>query len=289
MLLRVVQIDEGGGPASPPTIRVAVDGGDATAVEPTPTVLGTQPGARAPIAIATLRSEADAIQLVEIELVRRGHAWSLRIDNTDGRDHRYTWVVASTGAETLQPWLDVPTPTLELPTPAGAAAADLTLVNYGPGPLVLTDPDGADLGEGFRLTGLGAHSVAGNQRTTARIAFMPAPPATATTVHAFASNDPAAGSTAGHRNQVTLTADYFAWRPGAILAVTADGLCTLDRPTGALTSVAPSLAGAGDVAVDPTTGDALVLGSDLVRVDRLTGKRVGPPGCRDSSPPSGWS
>jgi biotin carboxyl carrier protein len=207
MFVRVVQVNEGNGPAAPPpSIRLAVGAGPATAVGIAPTAIGAQPGT--PAGIATLGASSDDVHLVEVEVLQP-QTWHVQIANIDTRDHRYTWVVADSAAATLQPWLDVPVPNLafEALTDETTPPQDVAIANYGPGPLTLNDPDGTDLGSGFRLLALTPHVIDGNHRAVASFGFTaPGTPGTPATTHTFASNDPAAGSAAGHGNRIALTA-----------------------------------------------------------------------------------
>jgi hypothetical protein len=292
MFVRVVQVNEGNGPAAPPpSIRLAVGAGPATAVGIAPTAIGAQPGT--PAGIATLGASSDDVHLVEVEVIQP-QTWHLQIANTDTRDHRYTWVVADTVAATLQPWLDVPVPTLafEALTHETTPPQDVAIANYGPGPLTLNDPDGTDLGSGFRLLALTPHVIGGNHRAVASFGFTaPDTPGTPATTHTFASNDPAAGSMAGHGNRIALTATVHPsprWRPGDILVISGLGLCRLDAATGELAPVTSNVTRATDLAVDPTTGDAVVLGVGfLKRVNRFSGVQTPLGGGSDLGSPAG--
>jgi hypothetical protein len=211
MVVRVVQVDAGGGARPPaPTIGLAVDSGPPTVVGTAPTPLRVQPGVGPLIALATLDpASTDDVHVVEIEVLAPGRRWSLQIGNTDAVGHRYTWVVGDTDQETRRPWFDVPAPALTFDALVGetAPAQDLPLANHGPGPLTLGDPDGLALGAGFRLVAVTPRTIGPNRRGVASIAFTASDrPGAPSTTHAFASNDPAAGSAAGHGNRVTLTA-----------------------------------------------------------------------------------
>ena len=292
MFVRVVQVNEGNGPAAPPpSIRLAVGAGPVTAVGIAPTAIGAQPGI--PAGIATLGASSDDVHLVEVEVLQP-QTWHLQIANTDSRDHRYTWVVADSAAATLQPWLDVPVPTLAFDalTDETTPPQDVAIANYGPGPLNLDDPDGTDLGSGFRLLALTPHVIGGNHRAVASLGFTaPDTPGTPATTHAFASNDPTAGSAAGHGNRIALTATVHPrprWQPGDILVISGLGLCRLDAATGDLTPVTSNLTTATDVAVDPTTGDAVVFGAGfLKRVNRFSGVQTPLGGGSDLGGPVG--
>jgi hypothetical protein len=80
---------------------------------------------------------------------------------------------------------------------------------------------------------------------------------------------------AGHGNRIALTATVHPsprWQPGDILVISGLGLCRLDAATGELTPVTSNVTTATDVAVDPTTGDAVVFGVGfLKRVNRFSG------------------
>ena len=208
MIVRLVQIDAGDGPSPPPSIRLAVDAGPATAIGIQPTPLPGQPGGAA-TALATLGAVTDGVHLVEIEILQPNRTWRIQIANTDVVDHRYTCMVGDTDQATLQPWLDIPVPTLTFEARVGETtpAQDLPLANYGSGPLTVHDPDGADLGAGFRLVAVTPRVIGGNRRAVASITFTaPDTPGTPSTTHHVASSDPAAGTALGHANRVTLAA-----------------------------------------------------------------------------------
>jgi hypothetical protein len=208
MIMRLVQIDAGDGPSPPPSIRMAVDAGPATTIGTQPTPLPGQPAGVA-AALATLGAVTDGVHAVEIEVLQPNRTWRIQIVNTDVVDHRYTCVVGDTDQATLQPWLDIPVPTLTFEALVGETtpAQDLPLANYGPGPLTVHDPDGADLGAGFRLVAVTPRVIGGNRRAVASITFTaPDTPGTPSTTHHVASSDPAAGTALGHSNRVTLAA-----------------------------------------------------------------------------------
>jgi hypothetical protein len=151
----------------------------------------------------------DGVHVVEIEVLQPKRTWGIQIVNTGLVDHRYTCVVGDTDQATLQPWLDIPIATLTFEALVGETAPtqSLPLANYGPGPLTVGDPDGMDLGAGFRLVDVIPRVIGGNRRAVASIGFTaPDTPGSPSTTHVFASSDPAAGSGAGHANQVTLAA-----------------------------------------------------------------------------------
>jgi hypothetical protein len=286
MFLRIAQID--GDPADAttraPGVRLAAGPGAATDIGPAPTAVAADPVA-GPVAMATRVEEPDALTLVEVEVLHPGSPWRLQIVNRDGRDHRYVWVVADSDEGTRRPWFDLPTPELAFRTAVGEAAAprDLPVANHGPGPLTLDDPDGTVLGAGFTLLSVTPRPIGANGRGSARIAFTtPAAPAQLAIGHTFTSDDPGAGTAAGHRNRVALTVEVYLaarWVPGDILLLGELTLDRLDRATGRPVPVGAVAAGAVDVAVDPTTGDALLLGTNFVkRVDRLTGAETALPG-----------
>jgi hypothetical protein len=279
MYLRIAQIDDD--PADPtaasPGVRLAAGAGPATDVGTAPTPIHTDPAA-GPVALATRTDEPDALTLVEVEVLQPGQTWRLQIVNNDGRHHRYVWVVADTDNGTRRPWLDLPTTALAFQATVGetAPAQDLPVVNQGPGPLTLDDPDGTTLGAGFTLLSVTPRPIGLNRRGAARIAFTtPAAPTELAIAHTFASNDPGAGATAGHRNRIALSATVHPaprWETGDVLMLTQLTLGRLDRATGLPVPVTTSTVGAADVAVDPITGDAVLLGADFVsRVDRFTG------------------
>jgi len=171
MIVRLVDIDAGdGADPPPPSIGLAVDGGAATTIGTQPTPLRAEP-AGAPVALATLGAVTDGVHVVEIEVLEPQRSWRIQIENTDVVDHRYTCVVGDTDQATLQPWIDIPVPTLTFEALVGEAAPaqSLPLANYGPGPLNVGDPDGMDLGEGFRLLAGIPRVIGANRRAVASI------------------------------------------------------------------------------------------------------------------------
>jgi hypothetical protein len=283
MSVRVVQVDDGGAPAAKPALRLAGAAGS-------PVPVGTDtpiPGAPAgpPVALATRVDEGGDIQLVEIEVLQPQPKWRLQIENTDGRTHHYVVVAGSSDVETRQPWLDLPVGALAFTVRVGetAPAQELPIANHGPGPLTVTDQDGTALGSGFTLLSVTPRPVGANRSGTARIGFTtPAAPTPVAVTHTFSSNDPGAGATTGHRNRVALSAIVqpgARWFAGDVLMLNALGLGRLDRATGLPVAVTTAVTNAIDLAVDPTTGDAVVLGTDAVtRVNRSTGAQTAVPG-----------
>jgi hypothetical protein len=291
MYLRVVQID--GDPAAPPPgLGLAAGAGPASDVGTASTPVADGPGA--PVALATRTDEADALTLVEVEVLQPGRPWQLQIVNRDSQHHRYVWVVADTDDGTRQPWLDLPTAAVALEVTVGETSPpqDLPVANHGPGPLRLDEPDGTDLGAGFSLLSVTPRPIGANRTGTARVVFaVPAQPGQPATDHTFASNDPGAGAVAGHRNRVALTATVRLaprWVAGDILMLGESTLGRLDRATGRPVPVTTETAGAVDVVVDPTTGDAVLLGNGFVkRVNRFTGVQTALPGFSSLTRPVG--
>lgn len=220
MFLRAVQVSDQATDNLPrPALLLAVGQGPPTEVTASPTSIPRQTGGSA-AATAVLTAEGDGIDLIEIEPLESDLQWQLQIINRDTRSRRYTWVVATTDAETRQPWLDIASQSVAFDTLTGEtpAAQEVTLANYGTGPLVLDDPDGAELGAGFRVLTITPRPLGGNRRALARIGFTaPDTPGAPATTHTFGSNDPAAANTAGHNNRLGLTATV---RLGAHLTVT---------------------------------------------------------------------
>jgi hypothetical protein len=79
----------------------------------------------------------------------------MRIKNNDGAAHSFTWVVASSLAESRQPWIDAPSATVEfdaLTSQSPAPRLTLTIPNKGTGPLTITDTVGSNAGDpSFKL------------------------------------------------------------------------------------------------------------------------------------------
>jgi hypothetical protein len=279
MYLRVAQNGETG---STPGLRLTAGTGPTTDIGTAPTPVHDQGNL---VAVATRTDEPDGLTLVEIEVLQPGRSWALQVVNNDVAEHRYVWVVADTADGTHRPWLDLPVTEVAFRTAVGETAApqDLPVANHGTGPLTLDDADGAELGAGFTLRSITPRPIATNARGSARIGFTtPAAPAQLTITHTFASDDSGAGTTTGHRNRVALTATVHhapRWAPGDVLLLGELSLDRLDRATGRPVPVGTLTAGAVDVAVDPRTGDAVLLGVGFVRrVDRLTGAETALPG-----------
>lgn len=276
MCLRIVQIDDGS-PTVPPGIRLSAGTGPLTDLRAGQTPISSGAGVAA---LAAVTAVPDGVQLVQIEIVARPGTWRMQIVNHSARQRRYVWTVADSAEATRQPWLDVPEPVhVDIHTGDAPVDREVAVINHGPGPLTLTDPDGTDLGSGFTLRTVSSRTVLPNRGTTAVITFTP--PATAAdlaTTRVLGSDDRLAGPVLGHDNRLQLTAAVHTrpgWEAGDILAIHEDGgipnLSRLDRAAGELVVVTPDLAGAVDLAVDPATGDALVLGLGWCRrVDRLS-------------------
>ena len=293
MFMRVVQVDAGDGRVPPvPSVRLAVDDGVPVTVGAVPTALRTSAGET--VALAGLGAVSDDVHVVQIEVLRVQHSWRLQVVNTDVVEHRYTWVVGDSDGETLQPWLDVPVAAVAFEALAGGTAPvqGVPLVNYAAGSLTVDEP-ATDLGSGFRLIGIVPRVIGGNRRAVASIGFTaPDVPGDLSITHVFASSDPGAGPAAGHSNRVVLAATVRPrprWRAADVLVLSGVDLCRLERATGELVPVTSDVAGAVDAAVDPSTGDALVLGVGfgVKRVDRFTGHQTPLPGFTHVSAPVG--
>ncbi len=247
MFIGVVQVSESDGNGPPRAIGLATDSGPSAKVGNAPTPIHAQPGAQSPVAIASM-VENDGIHLIEVEVLESQAGWRILLTNTDTRTQRYVWVVGDTRAATRQPWLDIPVPVVALDTVAGEnpSPQDLSIANYGPGLLTLTDTDDTDLGSGFRLLAIAPRLLGGNRRAVARIGFTaPDTPGARSAAHTFSSSDRAAGEVTGHNNRVALTATV---RP---------------RPSRALLTVKSRPAGA-----QPDVGTQFTLDRPLTRVGR---------------------
>jgi hypothetical protein len=291
MFVRVVQVRDGAAAGPKPSLRLAGATGSPVPVTTDTPIQATVGGP--PIARASHTDEGGDIHVVEIEVLQSQPKWRLQIGNTDGRAHRYV-VVAASSDDVRQPWLDLPVDALAFTVRVGESAAprELPVVNHGTGPLTLTAPDGTALGSGFTLLSVTPRPIAANGRGTARVGFTtPAEPGQPAITHTFASDDPGAGTTAGHNHRVALTATVHPaprWATGDILVLGELTLNRLDRATGRLVPVATDTAGAMDVAVDPATGDAVLLGAGFVkRVDRFTGVSTALPGFSTLTAPVG--
>lgn len=61
-----------------------------------------------PVAEATIRSQTDDMQLVEIQVNEPGNDWRMQLINDDSVERHLIWVVASTDNGTKQPWIQLP-------------------------------------------------------------------------------------------------------------------------------------------------------------------------------------
>jgi hypothetical protein len=280
MYLRIAQTDPGDESTGPlPDLSLAVGAGEFVALPPAAPVPVPGGPAGSTVAVASRSVASDRVVLVVLELFEPGQAWRLRIHNPHPtRVRRYTWVVADSGEQTEQPWIDVQSDPLAFHTTAGVTAlAEAVIGNAGPGTLTLTEQPGTTYGAEFVLLAVSPTQVPPGGRARARVAYSPpvaAPPIIIT--HDVASDD----LTPGHRRTLTLTGDakpHPLWDFGDVLLLGADGALWVVRPADGATTVAAHGPFGGGVSVLPG-GDAVVLGAApdgngyrLLRVDRFTG------------------
>ena len=136
--------------------------------------------------------------------------WHLTIKNNDTTtDGQFTWVVADNPTDTVQPWIDVEPVTLSFDALINEVEPDsVQVTNYGTGPFTVTAvnpalPAALVLGTTLPLT-LSPGAAAALQVT------FNAPgtsgPTNATATLTINPADPAAGTTAGHNQQLTINA-----------------------------------------------------------------------------------
>lgn len=290
MRLAVVKLGVGCSAPGPPhpTIQLQVNTGPLTTIGDS-TQLSAGPGDA--VAIASLvHQSSPELHLVEIELLRTGLTWRLRIQHDGPADrHQFVWVVADDANEVGQPWMDAPV-SLDFAGSVGLPVTrTLTIANRGTGTLVLTDPDGADLGHGFVLDRITPDAVAPNACATAEVTFTGPGGGTHSSDFAIATNDSAAGTAAGHNGLVRLTATVPILQPGDIVVGSRRSLSTspedrlvvrVDPATGQLTRIrtADRFDHSGPIAVEPT-GNVLLIGrldgtpdDRVVRLSRTTGR-----------------
>ncbi|MGH9280790.1 MAG: vWA domain-containing protein [Acidimicrobiales bacterium] len=219
MYIRVVKLGTACAPsgAPHPRLRLKHDGGDFTTVfDPVgpPTVpAGTIVSINAPVgtggavvesANTQVTVEANDVYLITVFIFNPGNPWQLEIRNNDaGSGHGFTWVVASTNAESHQPWIDIPS-TLAYNVLTGQVVPQTVQVaNRGTGPLTVSPPM-APPGPGFAVTVPPA--VNPNACGNLQVTFTgPGTPGTSAADYTVASDDTTAQLVAGHNRRVHLS------------------------------------------------------------------------------------
>jgi len=152
--------------------------------------------------------DANNVYLFKILVTITGRTWHIRIKNNDGAAHDFTWVVASSLAESRQPWIDAPTATISfdaLTSQSPAPRLTITVPNKGTGPLTITDTVGANAGDPSFKVAVVPGAINPNGTGDLKIDFNP--PGTVGETNAqydIGSNDAAALLAAGHNKRVPL-------------------------------------------------------------------------------------
>ncbi|HEY2946880.1 MAG TPA: hypothetical protein VGJ53_00530 [Micromonosporaceae bacterium] len=212
MFIRVVKLGTGCVPsgAPHPTIRLKANTGDAVAVPTFPTTVAifNQPaGTGTEVANATLEVEANDVYRIRAFIFAAGSSWQIQIVNNDGVSARdFTWVVADGDADTLQPWIELPTTLTYDVLPTQAVPLNLEVRNRGTGPLTIGDAVGFSPGAGFALTTVPG-AISPNACANLQVTFTgPAAPGTSNATYTATSNDTTAQLAAGHNRRTSLTA-----------------------------------------------------------------------------------
>jgi WD40 repeat protein len=211
MYLALVKLGTGCAAPGPPdpTIRLRAGAGDPVEVAgPEATPVRAMPGdGGPPAALATRTAAGPDRYRIDVEILESGHEWFLQIEHHGPlQEHEFTWVVADAEAETAQPWIDVPADAVGFRVKVGHHQVQpVTIGNRGTGTLTLRDADGADLGSGFTLDGIGLRTVEPHACATAHIGFTGATPGDSSARARIASDDPAAAA-ASHPQTLTLRA-----------------------------------------------------------------------------------
>jgi hypothetical protein len=156
------------------------------------------------VAEATIRSEADDIQLVEIQVNEPSTDWRIQLINEDSVERGLIWVVASTDNGTKQPWIQLPADKSFGELEHGASTTQTVQVrNLGTGVLTFNDTPGP-IGNSahFKLIE-SSGPVQPNRCGTFKIQFTAPNNAGTSSAVEFAphNNDPVAA----HRNSIDLS------------------------------------------------------------------------------------
>jgi hypothetical protein len=156
-------------------------------------------------------ADANNVYLIKVLLnVPVGTTWQMQIKNNDDFDHNFTWVVASSLAESRQPWIDAPTATINfdaLTTQTPGRILTIVVPNKGTGPLNITDSVGGNAGSPkFIVDALPlVNPIPPNNNGDLKVRYVA--PATIEQVNAnydIGTNDTLALNAAGHNRRVPL-------------------------------------------------------------------------------------
>lgn len=213
MFIRVVMLGNGCAPppgaVPPPTFKLKAGAG---AEVPVPSGVGVasvfnDAASMNYVAAVRMSAEANGVYRIEAFISVFGSAWQLRIENHDAVQRDFTWVVASTDAESLQPWIHVTSTSLTLEALTNQTIPkDIEIINKGTGSLGVTNVAGL-LAGGFSITTV-PPAIAPNHCAPMTLTFvassMLGPGAIVPLV--VNSNDPFPQSNFTHNNRVQLQA-----------------------------------------------------------------------------------
>ncbi len=209
MFIRIVKLGAACAPSGPPhpTIQLKAGAGPTVTLPAFPiTVTVTAPGG-VYVGDATMEIEANDIYRVRVFGFVPGNSLQLQLVNTDAAAaHEFTWVVASSDAETRQPWIDAPTTLSYDVLTAQAVLLNLLVSNKGTGPLTITDAVGFSPGAGFAVTAVPA-AIQPNACANLGVTFTGGgAPAQSAATYNIGSGDTTAQTVAGHNRRVALSA-----------------------------------------------------------------------------------
>ncbi|GIH14139.1 VWA domain-containing protein [Rugosimonospora africana] len=202
--------------ASPPTLLVKAGTGDPVAATTFTTAVYRQPGTNGAdyVGDVQLLNDANNVYRIRMGFDRdTAETWQLGITNTDGASREFTWVVAQSESETAQPWIVVTPAALPYHSLVNQSIDQSVQVsNKGTGSLSVTGVSPA-LPSGFAVSTALPVAVdpSGTQSIAVTFTAPAAPPAPngATLGTANLTTSPAdstAGTSAGHNQQLSLTA-----------------------------------------------------------------------------------
>ncbi len=196
------------GPTATPTFQLQAGTGPALTLKAQSAQIDSAPNTR--LGDAWMTSSANVFNIfVGFDQVTTA-TWNLTIQNNDtAADGQFTWVVADNPGDSVQPWIDVEPVTLSFDALIQETESDSVQVsNYGTGPFTVTAVNPA-LPAGLALATTLPVAVSPGAAASLTVTFS-APgtsgPTTATSTLTINPADTAAGTTAGHNEQLTINA-----------------------------------------------------------------------------------
>lgn len=237
MFIRVVkQGNACGGPGgATPTVHLAVDGGNFTAIQ-TGSAVNVNSGSET-VGSAIMGIVGSDVFLVKIILFSTGHTWQIQIQNNDGSPQNFAWVVGTSDAEASQPWIDVES-TAELGNVLTGQTIThaIQVANRGTGDLTITDTVGDTIGSDFTITAVPGAILPNTCGNIQVELTAPSSPQQVSQTYTIGSNDTEAvtGDPASeHNGEITLNAEVgrlevvflldgsgsMAWKPDGSSAI----------------------------------------------------------------------